>query len=126
MVESWVVVGPAERKFPPAMAPLGMSANGWSEFRMVPPTIDPFTTPVSVQGVTAVQIAGDERSRKDPEPPPREPVTCACAPSDAARATDANRVLPNFIGLPTFFCCIGSRRPPREVSPLYLSLIHIS
>ena len=64
-----------------------MSANGWSEFRMVPPTIVAFTEPVRLHGVTDVQSAGADSSRKVPEPPPGEPVTCACAPSEAARAT---------------------------------------
>src|SRR5664280_2412771 len=98
-IDGWVVVGPAERKLPPAMAPLGISANGWSEFRMVPPTIVAFTEPVRVQGVASVQSAGDDRSRKLPVPPPKEPVTCACAPNEAARATEATRVLTNFIGI---------------------------
>ena len=59
-VDGSVVVGPADRKLPPAMAPLGMSANGWSEFRMLPPTIDALTEPVRVQGVTRCRSPGRE------------------------------------------------------------------
>ena len=61
-IDGSVVVGPAERKFPPAMVPAGMSAKGWSAVRMLPPTIDAFTEPVRVQGVPAVQGAGEAGS----------------------------------------------------------------
>src|SRR5664280_1650198 len=99
-IDGSVGVGPAERKLPPAMAPLGISANGWSEFRIVPPTIVAFTEPVRVQGVVDVQSAGEDRSRKEPAPPPKVPVTFACAPSEAARAAEVTRVFKrNFMGI---------------------------